>query len=84
MERGVIGVKEAYVVVKFRCSRAPDGGESWIPAAKFAGLFWVGMVAASAVEAEHAITTVDSRERACIIQIALARCKLQRVWEGLI
>lgn len=66
MERKIY-VDGTYVVVRFRVSRAADGGESWVPIAKLGDSLWMGTVAASAVKAWHAITTMDSVDRMSVI-----------------
>ena len=76
VERLVICVKRTYIVVRFRIRRAADGGESWVPAAKLLDLLWTGTVAASAVQAELAITSIGNIERACIIRNFLANLSL--------
>ena len=66
MERNIY-VDGTYIVVRFRVSRAADEGESWVPIAKLGDSLWMGTVAASAVKAWHAITTVDSMDRMSVI-----------------
>ena len=76
VERLVIRVKRTYIVVRFRIWRAADGGKSWVLAAKLLDLLWTGTVAASTVQAELAITSIDNIERACIIRYFLANVSL--------
>lgn len=65
-------IKGAYIVVTFKTLRDSDGCESWLPTAKLAVSLWTGTAAASVTEVEHAMATVDSRERACIMKDVLA------------
>lgn len=61
-------IKWTYAVVTFKALRVADGDKSRVPAAEFADLLWMGTIAASKVELEHAITTVVNMERARIIE----------------
>ena len=76
VERLVIRVKRTYIIVRFRIRRAAGGGEIWVLAAKLLDLLWTGTVAASAVQAELAITSIGNIERACIIRYFLANVSL--------
>ena len=64
-------MKGAYVVVRFKSPRASDGGESWVPTAELEVPLWTGTAAASVVEVEHAIATMNTKERARIIKDVL-------------
>ena len=63
---------KAYGVVGFKMLRARDECGGW---AKLEALRLKETVAAITVEAEHTITTVDSIERACIVQVYRGPCE---------
>lgn len=71
MERRAIYIKGTYIVVRFTSPGASDGGESWVPTAELEVPLWTGTAAASVVEVEHAIATMDDKERARIIKDVL-------------
>lgn len=61
-------VKWTYDVVTFKALRVAVEDKSRVPAAELADLLWMGTIAASKVEPQHAITTAVNTERACIIE----------------
>ena len=76
MEGRTIYIKGAYTVVRFTSPRASDGAESWSPTAKLGALLWTGTAAASVIEVKHAMASMDTRERVCIIKDILADMSL--------
>lgn len=72
----IIQLQDTYVVVTFKVSRATDVDESCVPTTELGTSLWMGILAASAVEAKLAITTVNGIERTCIIESDSASANL--------
>ena len=77
VERRVIHIiKGAYIVVRFVSLSALAGAEGWVPTVKLEASLWTGTAAVSVVAIEHAMTTMDERERVYIIKDVLAEVSL--------
>ena len=76
VERQVIHIKGAYIVVRFVSLSALAGAEGWVPTVKLEASLWTGTAAVSVVAIEHAMTIMDDRERVCIIKDVLAEVSL--------
>lgn len=72
----VTRLEGTYIVVRFTALRAADGVKSWTSPAELAESLWTGTVAASADEAKHMITTVNSMKGKCIINCGFENASL--------
>ena len=79
----VTRLEGTYIVVRFKALRAADGVKSWTSPAELAESLWTGTVAASADEAKHMITTVNSTmKRKCIINCGFENASLSECGEN--